>query len=438
MTPINVIDIFNQFNIATMTNNTHADDAHLISDENWADVDGDGAPSFPPSSGDVAISKLGRPIHTTCCPSGTVEFINDGGAPAASEGCCDAVTATLRALTTRMSAHAPKFLILVGSLRADSCSRRVGIESGRILASYGADVRLFDAAGLPLFSQDVDPRSDEKVTELRALTRWCEGMVWISPEVHGNYSAVFKNQIDWMPLTEGAIRPTQGKTCAVMQVEAGSQSFNTVNNLRVLGRWLRMVVVPNQASIPRAYAEFDDGGTLREGPLRSRVVDVVDELFRYTLLLRDQQPFLLQRYSERRAAAAKKNLEDTARTADPGVLRGLADPVIIDVRSEREVAAGKGGTAIPRSIHVPLNVNNDPQSVHQTTSQEFHAKLLGAGVDLASLPKDGTNFITHCTKGNTEYVGRCNRAAALLRDLGYEHAYNGGSADEIRSALGLE
>ena len=126
-------------------------------------------------------------------------------------------------------------------------------------------------------------------------------MVWVSPEIHGNLSAAFKNQIDWMPLSEGAIRPTQGKTVAVMQVEAGSQSFNTVNNLRVLGRWMRCIAVPNQSSIPQAYKDkFEADGSLKDTDFRSRVIDVVEELFKYTLLLRDQQPYLLQRYSEQK------------------------------------------------------------------------------------------------------------------------------------------
>ncbi|EOD22173.1 hypothetical protein EMIHUDRAFT_65070 [Emiliania huxleyi CCMP1516] len=200
-----------------------------------------------------------------------------------------------------MSTHPPKFLILYGSLRESSYSRKVAVEAGRILASFGADVRVFDPTGLPLFSGDVDPKSDPKVVELRQLTRWCEGMVWVSPEIHGNLSAAFKNQIDWMPLSEGAIRPTQGKTVAVMQVEAGSQSFNTVNNLRVLGRWMRCIVVPNQSSIPQAYKDkFEADGSLKDTDFRSRVIDVVEELFKYTLLLRDQQPYLLQRYSEQK------------------------------------------------------------------------------------------------------------------------------------------
>ena len=192
-----------------------------------------------------------------------------------------------------------KVLILSGSLRKNSSSHKVAVETGRILANYGAEVKLFDPTGLPIFNGDLDPSSDAKVKELRDLVRWCEGMIWISPEIHGNYSAAFKNQVDWMPLSEGAVRPTQGKTLAVMQVEAGSQSFNTVNNLRILGRWMRMVVVPNQSSIPKVYGEFNkEDGTLKEGPFRNRVIDVVDELFKYTLLLRDQQPYLLERYSE--------------------------------------------------------------------------------------------------------------------------------------------
>lgn len=409
------------------------DKANLTSDQDWAAVNEDGSVPYRPSELDDIVVKMGKPVHTECCPSGTLDFISDNTGSKAEEGCCTAVEATVQAMQIRMSTHAPKILILNGSLRSKSYSRMVAIESGRILASYGAEVKLFDATGLPLFNQDIDPGSNDKVMELRALTRWCEGMVWISPEVHGNISAVFKNQVDWMPLTEGALRPTQGKTCAVMQVEAGSQSFNTVNNLRVLGRWMRMIVVPNQSSIPQDYLHFNDDGTLKEGSLRSRVVDVIDELFRYTLLLRDQQPFLLQRYSERTVATAKKNLADTARTADPEVLKSLKDPIIVDVRSEKEVAADKGGKPIEGSYHVPLNVNHDPQSVHRTTAQEFYKKLKDAGVPVDD-KKQG--YIAHCTKGNTDYVARGNRAAALLRDLGFVNAQNGGSADEIRASMG--
>lgn len=415
---------------------THADKANLTTGNDWAttdDIDGELSP------GDTCIAELGRPIYTTCCPTGTTDFLSEKNYDDEDvyEGCCNAVSATLSALTTGLSRHPLKFLILSGSLRSESYSRRLAVEVGRILASYGAQVKLFDPKGLPLFSQDIDPKSDPKVKELRNLTRWCEGMVWISPEVHGNYSAVFKNQVDWMPLTEGAIRPTQGKTLAVMQVEAGSQSFNTVNNLRVLGRWMRMVVVPNQASIPRAYEEFNEDGTMKDGPHRGRVLDVVDEIFKFTLLLRDQQQYLTQRYSEKKAEA-ERHLQETAKVADKSVLRSLNSPIIIDVRSEKEVTLCKGGEAIKGSIQVPLNVNNEPQSTHQTTAEEFREKLKQAGVDLRVLPKGETSFITHCTSGHTSYIGRGNRAAALLRDMGFEKAYNGGSPDEIRAAIGEE
>ncbi|KAL7531249.1 hypothetical protein ACHAWF_003684 [Thalassiosira exigua] len=339
--------------------------------------------TFPLSDDGVIAKTLGPPIHTSCCPSGTVEFLVDKNVPAV-EGCCGAVAATLEALTSRMSTHAPNILILTGSLRAESYCRKLAIEAGRILASYGAEVKRFDASGLPLFSQDIET-SNEK--------------------------------IDWMPLTEGAIRPTQGKTCAVMHLEAGSQTFNTVNNLRVLGRWMRMVVIPNQISITRAYQEFTDEGMLKDSPLKSHVVDVVDELFRYILMLRDKQPLLLQRYSERTAAAAKKNLKDTCCIEDPSVLRSLKGPIIIDVRSEKEVKENKGGRALPGSIHAPLNVDGNPQNVHQTTAQEFHSKLVKAGLDMEALSKSNTNFITHCTKRNTEYTGRCNRAVRLYFEI---------------------
>eukprot|EP00933_Yihiella_yeosuensis_P002483 TRINITY_DN1041_c0_g1_i2.p1 TRINITY_DN1041_c0_g1~~TRINITY_DN1041_c0_g1_i2.p1 ORF type:complete len:359 (-),score=48.45 TRINITY_DN1041_c0_g1_i2:301-1260(-) len=275
---------------------THADRAGLTSGRSgWDGVNADGnVDSMPLSASDKHIAELGHPAHIHCCPTGTLEF---SGKEAER---LDAVSATVQALTRQISTHPPKFLILYGSLRQDSYSRKVAVECGRILANYGADVRVFDPEGLPLFSQDVDPQHP-KVSELRSLTRWCEGMLWISPETHGNFSAVFKNQVDWMPLSEGAIRPTQGKTVAVMQVEAGSQSFNTVNNLRTLGRWMRCVVIPNQSSIPQVHNAFNEDGKLKDTSFRSRMVDVIDELFKYTLLLRDQQPYLTQRYSEKKA-----------------------------------------------------------------------------------------------------------------------------------------
>ena len=194
--------------------------------------------------------------------------------------------------------HPPRILLLYGSLREQSYSRIAAEEGARVLRALGCETKFFDPSGLPL-PDDADEKHP-KVQELRDLVMWSEGMVWSSPERHGIMTAVMKAQIDWIPLAPiGGIRPTQGKTLAVMQVEAGSQSFNTVNNLRILGRWMRMVVVPNQSSIPKVYGEFNkEDGTLKEGPFRNRVIDVVDELFKYTLLLRDQQPYLLERYSE--------------------------------------------------------------------------------------------------------------------------------------------
>jgi arsenic resistance protein ArsH len=278
---------------------THADKVGSASGRggSWAGMAADGNVDSMRSASDEIVSRLGKPTHTHCCPTGTMEFARD-------ESECNAVQATVKALTQKISSEPPKILILYGSLRQASCSRKAAVESARVLASYGADVRVFDPQDLPHFSTDTDPKHP-KVAELRSLTRWCEGMVWISPEIHGNISGVFKNQVDWMPLSEGAIRPTQGKTVAVMQVEAGSQSFNTVNNLRTLGRWMRCVVIPNQSSIPQAYKEFNEDGTLKDSSYRSRIVDVLDELFKYTLLLRDQQPYLVERYSEKKVQADK-------------------------------------------------------------------------------------------------------------------------------------
>mmetsp|Transcript_82244 Transcript_82244/g.266562 ORF Transcript_82244/g.266562 Transcript_82244/m.266562 type:complete len:461 (+) Transcript_82244:77-1459(+) len=409
---------------------THAEKAGLTKPRTgsdlWAGLNADGGiEAIEKSPADHRVDELGRPVHISCCPTGTIDFV--------AQGCrqdSDPIAATVAALSRAISTHPPRFLILSGSLRKESYSRKCAVEAGRILAAYGAEVKLYDPEGLPLYNADMGA-DHPKVQELRQLTRWCEGMIWVSPEVHGNYSAVFKNQVDWMPLSEGAIRPTQGKTVAVMQVEAGSQSFNTVNNLRTLGRWMRCVVIPNQSSIPQAYKEFDGDGMLKDSSLRDRVVDVVDELFKYTLLLRDQQPYLVARYSEKKAAA-KKHLEQTKKAADANTLRSLGNALVIDVRSAREVEAQKGGAPVDGSVHVPLNVDNNPQYVHETTAEEFQRKLEQAGV-LPAAAKS-VAFITHCTADTDKYIGRGARAAALLRDLGYPNAHNGGSADMIRAA----
>lgn len=197
------------------------------------------------------------------------------------------------------SKHKPRMLILYGSLRARSFSRLTAEEAGRVLEAMGAEVRFFDPKGLPLFDGN-ESANHPKVKELRDLVIWSEGQVWSSPEIHGNMSGAMKSQIDWIPLSAGAVRPTQGKSLAVMQVTGGSQSFNAVNNMRILGRWMRMLTIPNQSSVAKAYNEFNDDDTMKDSPFRDRIVDVMEELMRFTLLTRDNKDFLVNRYSERK------------------------------------------------------------------------------------------------------------------------------------------
>jgi arsenic resistance protein ArsH len=197
--------------------------------------------------------------------------------------------------------HKPRILLLYGSTRERSFSRLLVEEAARLLEHFGAETRVFNPTGLPL--PDDAPVEHPKVQELRDLVQWSEGHVWCSPERHGAMSAVFKAQIDWIPLALGALRPSQGKTLAVMQVCGGSQSFNVVNQLRVLGRWMRMFTIPNQSSVPKAFTEFDDAGRMKPSPYYDRLVDVMEELMKFTLLLRGQQAHLLDRYSERKETA---------------------------------------------------------------------------------------------------------------------------------------
>ena len=201
----------------------------------------------------------------------------------------------------QQSAHKPRILLLYGSTRQRSFSRLVVQEAARLLEIFGAETRIFNPSSLPLpdDAEDTHP----KVVELRELMQWSEGQVWCSPERHGAMSAVFKAQIDWVPLSMGAVRPTQGKTLAVMQVCGGSQSFNVVNQLRVLGRWMRMFTIPNQSSVPKAFTEFDDNDRMKASPYYDRMVDVMEELVKFTLLLRDRQDYLVDRYSERKESA---------------------------------------------------------------------------------------------------------------------------------------
>ncbi|MBA4171427.1 MAG: arsenical resistance protein ArsH [Hyphomicrobium sp.] len=199
------------------------------------------------------------------------------------------------------STHRPRILLLYGSLRARSFSRLLTLEAQRILEDMGAETRMFDPRGLPL--PDAEPETHPKVAELRALVMWSEGQVWCSPERHGAMTGIMKAQIDWIPLSVGAVRPSQGKTLAVMQVCGGSQSFNAVNQLRVLGRWMRMFTIPNQSSVAKAFEEFDDDDRMKPSPYYDRVVDVMEELVKFTLLLRDRAPYLVDRYSERKESA---------------------------------------------------------------------------------------------------------------------------------------
>ncbi len=197
--------------------------------------------------------------------------------------------------------HPPRILLLYGSVRERSYSRLASEEAARILQAMGAETRTFNPSGLPL--PDDAPDSHAKVQELRALAEWSEGMVWTSPERHGAMTGIMKSQIDWIPLTSGAVRPTQGKTLAVMQVSGGSQSFNAVNQMRVLGRWMRMLTVPNQSSVAKAFLEFDEAGRMKPSAYYDRIVDVMEELLKFTLLTRGVSPWLTDRYSERRESA---------------------------------------------------------------------------------------------------------------------------------------
>lgn len=207
--------------------------------------------------------------------------------------------------------HKPRILLLYGSNRERSYSRWLTREAARLLDHFGAETRIFDPSGLPL--PDDAPEDHPKVRELRELVLWSEGQVWCSPERHGAMSAVFKAQIDWIPLSLGAIRPTQGKTLALLQVCGGSQSFNAVNQMRVLGRWMRMFTIPNQSSVPKAFLEFDEAGRMKPSSFYDRLVDVMEELMKFTLLLRGRSAYLVDRYSER-----KESAEELSRRVNQG------------------------------------------------------------------------------------------------------------------------
>jgi arsenical resistance protein ArsH len=194
--------------------------------------------------------------------------------------------------------HPPRILFLYGSLRNRSYSRLLAEEASRIITDMGAEVRFFDPRELPIYGSVSE--THPKVQELRELSIWSEAQVWSSPEMHGNITGILKNQIDWIPLTMGAVRPTQGRTLAIMQVSGGSQSFNALNTMRILGRWMRMFTIPNQSSVAKAYQEFNEDGTMKDSAYRDRVVDVMEELYKFTIILRDKVDYLCDRHSERK------------------------------------------------------------------------------------------------------------------------------------------
>jgi arsenical resistance protein ArsH len=203
--------------------------------------------------------------------------------------------------------HRPRVLLLYGSLRQRSYSRFLTLEAARLLEALGAETRIFDPSGLPL--PDDAPDAHPRVQELRELSAWSEAQVWCSPERHGAMTGVMKAQIDWIPLSIGALRPTQGKTLAVMQVSGGSQSFNAVNQLRILGRWMRMITIPNQSSVAKAHEQFDEAGRMRPSPYYDRLADVMEELLKFTYLTRGVSGYLTSRYSERKEDAEKSSAQ---------------------------------------------------------------------------------------------------------------------------------
>jgi arsenic resistance protein ArsH len=232
--------------------------------------------------------------------------------------------------------HPPRILILYGSLRPESFSRKLALEAERLLRHFGAETRVFDPYDLPVL--DSVGADHPKVQQLREWSQWSEGQVWVSPERHGTMTAVFKNQIDWLPLEQAGVRPTQGRTLAVMQVCGGSQSFNVVNALRQLGRWMRMVTIPNQSSVPKAWQEFDDAGRMKASPYYDRVVDVMEELIKFTLLVRDRSDYLTSRYSERKGDLAAAALADASGAVTAAAVAATAPTADVPRAASHEVA----------------------------------------------------------------------------------------------------
>lgn len=237
------------------------------------------------------------------------------------------------------STHPPRILLLYGSLRPQSFSRKLALEAERLLRHLGCETRVFDPHDLPVL--DSVAADHPKVRELRALSLWSEGQVWVSPERHGAVTGVFKNQIDWLPLEDGSVRPTQGRTLAVMQVCGGSQSFNVVNALRVLGRWMRMVTIPNQSSVAKAWQEFDADGRMKPSAFYERVIDVMEELVKFTWLVRDRSAYLVDRYSERNGANASTVLTAAAGVVEPRPLAADDEPPPKQIACKPPVAGAR-------------------------------------------------------------------------------------------------
>lgn len=202
--------------------------------------------------------------------------------------------------------HPPRVLVLYGTLRPTGFSKALGHECARLGELLGMEMRVFDPQGLPV--RDPALQEHPKVVELRSLVAWSEGHVWVGAELHGALCSVFKNQIDWIPLNTASIRPTQGKACVVLQVCGGSQSFNVVNALRLLARWMRMTCVVNQSSVPMAWKQFDDDGRMKDSSLRHRVVDVMEEFVKTVRVNREYADMLTDRYSERKEREEKGRL----------------------------------------------------------------------------------------------------------------------------------
>ena len=226
-------------------------------------------------------------------------------------------TPDLSVLGAQAGGHPPRILLLYGCLRPQSYSRKLALEAERLLRHLGAETRVFDPHDLPML--DSVGKEHPKVQQLREWSQWSEGQVWVTPERHGTITGVLKNQIDWLPLEDGSVRPTQGRTLAVMQVCGGSQSFNAVNTLRILGRWMRMITIPNQSSVAKAWQEFSDDGRMRQSSYYDRVVDVVEELVKFTLMTRDRSDYLVDRYSERKGAADAADLARRAGVLEPSM-----------------------------------------------------------------------------------------------------------------------